>query len=38
MAVDESRIAADAKPTRVLEPGMPGVDKRKGVWKGRLSV
>lgn len=28
MAIDESRIAADAEPTRVLEPGVPGVDKR----------
>jgi hypothetical protein len=28
MAVDESRLAADAELTRVLEPGVPGVDKR----------
>lgn len=28
MAVDESRIAADAELTKVLEPRVPGVDKR----------
>lgn len=36
MAVDKSRIAADAELTRVLEPGMPGVVGRRGTDLGRL--